>query len=229
MFELNPGRTVTRAHFGAEKLPLLCIDGLFARPESLVEHARGAMFIDAGSYYPGVRAPAPQACESALFEAAGALVAELFGAPLRDELEMCAFSMVTTPPEKLDARQRWPHFDGPETDRIAFIHYLCGPEQGGTSFYRHRATALTEITPANQARYHASLSAELAMRKPAQGYVREATEAFERIHQVDARFNRLIVYKGNALHSGDIGPRTVLSEDPLNGRLTINGFGRLVS
>ena len=29
--------------------------------------------------------------------------------------------------------------------------------------------------------------------------------------------------------SGDIGPRTVLSEDPLKGRLTINGFGRLVS
>jgi hypothetical protein len=58
--------------------------------------------------------------------------------------------------------------------------------------------------------------------------VADDTRDFERIHRVDAAFNRLLIYKGNTLHSGDIGERTVLSEDPRRGRLTINGFGRLL-
>ena len=229
MFRINPDRLVTRLAIGAERLPLLCIDGLLLDPGELVDHARNAMFVDVGSNYPGVRAPAPAQYVNALLEAVNGPVAEAFGAPMCTDLEMCAFSMITTPPEKLQPRQRNPHFDGPEIDRIAFIHYLCAPEQGGTSVYRHRATGLAEITPANLAGYQSVLAAELARQVPAQGYVRDATGLFERIHTVGAMFNRLIIYKGNALHSGDIGPGTVLSEDPARGRLTINGFGRLIS
>ena len=55
------------------------------------------------------------------------------------------------------------------------------------------------------------------------------TRYFERIHAVEAARDRLIIYRGNALHSGDITSRTVLSEDPRRGRLTINGFGFLRS
>lgn len=227
MLRINPHRIVTHLSIGAERLPLVCIDALFLDAAHLIELARSAMFVDVGSNYPGVRAPAPAQYVKALLDAANGPIAEAFGAPMSPDLEMCAFSMITTPPEKLQARQRNPHFDGPETDRIAFIHYLCAPAQGGTSLYRHRSTGLAEITPANLAGYQAVLAAELAKQVPAQGYVRDATGLFERIHAVDAVFNRLIVYKGNALHSGDIGPGTVLSEDPRRGRLTINGFGRL--
>jgi hypothetical protein len=229
MFRLSEQRTLACTHVGAERLPLLCIDNLFAEPQELVEFARTVMFVDAGSYYPGVRAPAPEPYVAALLDAASRPIAEIFGAALSPELEMCAFSMVTTPPAKLQARQRHPHFDGPETDRIAFIHYLCGVEQGGTSLYRHRATGLAEITPMNLARYQSSLAAELAEQAPLAAYVRDGTRSFERIHTVNAVFNRLIVYKGNVLHSGDIGPGTVLSDDPRHGRLTVNGFGRLCS
>lgn len=229
MLRINPDRLVTHTTIGAERLPLVCIDGLFMDPDQLIGLAREAMFVDVGSNYPGVRAPAPTAYVNALLDAANGPITEAFGAPMSRDLEMCAFSMITTPPEKLLPRQRNPHFDGPEIDRIAFIHYLCATEQGGTSLYRHRATGLAEITPTNIATYQSVLAAELAKQKPAQGYVRDATGLFDRIHRVEAVFNRLIVYKGNALHSGDIGPATVLSEDPCRGRLTINGFGRLVS
>lgn len=229
MLRINPDRVVTHLSIGAERLPLVCVDGLFLDPGQIIDLARDAMFVDVGSNYPGVRAPAPSAYVDALLDAVNGAVTEAFGAPMSRDLEMCAFSMVTTPPAKLLARQRNPHFDGPETDRIAFIHYLCAPGQGGTSLYRHRSTGLAEITPTNIAAYQATLAAELAKETPAQGYVRDATGLFERIHAVDAVFNRLIVYKGNALHSGDIGPGTVLSEDPGRGRLTVNGFGRLVS
>jgi hypothetical protein len=229
MLRINPDREVKHARVGAERLPLVCIDSLFLDPGSLIELARQAMFVDVGSNYPGVRAPAPPQYVQALLEAANGPITEAFGAPMSADLEMCAFSMITTPPDRLLPRQRNPHFDGPEIDRIAFIHYLCAPEQGGTSLYRHRSSGLAEITPANVAAYQSALAAELAKQVPAQGYVRDATDLFDRIHAVDAVFNRLIIYKGNALHSGDVGPGTVLSEDPGRGRLTINGFGRLVS
>lgn len=229
MFRINPDRVVTRTYVGAEQLPLVCIDGLFLEPAKLIELARQAMFVDMGSNYPGIRAPAPVQYVNALIDTANGPITEAFGAPMSADLEMCAFSMITTPPAKLHPRQRNPHFDGPEIDRIAFIHYLCAPEQGGTSLYRHRSTGLAEVTPANLAAYQSVLAAELAKQAPAQGYVRDATGLFERIHTVEAVFNRLIIYKGNALHSGDVGPGTVLSEDPGRGRLTINGFGRLVS
>jgi hypothetical protein len=156
-------------------------------------------------------------------------VADTFGAQLDPDLELCAFSMVTTPPDKLRPIQRIPHFDGPDRGRIAFIHYLCEPFQGGTSFYRHRATGLSEITSERVEEYRGSVVRELEADKPVHAYVIDHTRFFERLHGVEARFNRLIIYRGNALHSGDISARTVLSEDPRQGRLTINGFGFLRS
>jgi hypothetical protein len=229
MFRIDPQCRISHAHIGAELLPLVCIDAFVSDPAELIELATGAMFVDAGSNYPGVRAPAPQSYVEALLGAIAGPVAEAFGATLSPDLEMCAFSMITTPPSRLQRGQRIPHFDGAEPHRIAFIHYLCAPEQGGTSFYRHRATGLAEITPSNLDRYRQSLAAELAAQTPAQTYVSEGTRSFDCIHRVDAMFNRLIIYKGNVLHSGDIGPGTVLSEDPRRGRLTINGFGFLCS
>ncbi len=229
MFRVDPKRRISHARIGAEGLPLVCIDGFVSEPQELIEHARDAMFVDAGSNYPGVRAPAPNAYVDALLDAIAEPVAQTFGAALSPDLEMCAFSMVTMPPSRLQRGQRIPHFDGAETHRIAFIHYLCDPGQGGTSFYRHRATGLAQITPRDLDRYRLSLAAELADASPAQGYVSEGTRLFECIHRVDAVFNRLIIYKGNVLHSGDIGPATVLSEDPRQGRLTINGFGFLAA
>ena len=92
-----------------------------------------------------------------------------------------------------------------------------------------RTTGLAEITPRNLDRYRLALAGELSEQSPAQAYVSEGTRSFERIQRVEAVFNRLVIYKGNVLHSGDIGPQTVLSEDPRRGRLTINGFGFLGS
>jgi len=213
---------------GPQASPVLCIDGFSADPAALVDLACEAAFIDVGSRYPGVRAPAPQRYIETLLEATAALIEPAFGAPVQ-ELELCAFSMVTTPPEKLRAIQRIPHFDGPDQERIAFLHYLCMPYQGGTSFYRHRATGLSEITQDDVERYRDTVVAELEADSPVHSYVIDHTRFFERLHGVDAAFNRLVIYRGNALHSGDISARTVLSEDPRQGRLTINGFGFLRS
>jgi hypothetical protein len=228
-FHANPARSASTVFVGVEKLPVVCIDNFLLDTALLLTLASEAVFIDVGSRYPGVRAPAPQDYVDALLSATGEVIERNFGAPPAADLDMCAFSMVTTASAKLRAIQRIPHFDGPDAGRIAFIHYLCAPYQGGTSFYRHRATGLAEITPTQVEEYRDTVVRELKTETPAQDYVLDDTRFFERIHRVEAVFNRLIIYKGNALHSGDITERTVLSEDPRKGRLTVNGFGFLAT
>jgi hypothetical protein len=225
----NPRRRSTVYEVGRERSPVLCIDDFVTDPDALVARAVDADFIDAGPVYPGVRAPAPPDYLGALIGGITAEVARAFGAPPRAELELCAFSMVTTPVEALRPVQRIPHFDGPESGRIAFLHYLCDASQGGTSFFRHIATGFEAITPPRIDVYRDAIGEELGPRVVGAGYAHAGMRGFECIHRVEAAFNRLIVYKGNALHSGDIGARTVLSEEPRAGRLTVNGFGFLDS
>ncbi|HEV7607621.1 MAG TPA: DUF6445 family protein [Steroidobacteraceae bacterium] len=228
-FNVNPARRVSVVSVGHERLPVISIDAFSLDPAALIAVATEAVFIDVGSVYPGVRAPVPQSYIDAMLSAVAPLIEQAFGAPPELELDLCAFSMVTTLPARLRTIQRIPHFDGPDTERIAFLHYLCAPYQGGTSFYRHRATGLESVTRERVEEYRNTVVAELKSESQAEGYVADDTRFFERVHRVEAAFNRLIIYKGNALHSGDINERTVLSEDPRKGRLTVNGFGLLAS
>lgn len=214
---------------GRAGFPVLCVDDFLDTPEQLIELAADTGFIDAGPVYPGVRAPAPWAYVQALLDALTDPVTQLFGSPPDADVELCAFSMVTTPPARLRTVQRIPHFDGPQPTRIAWLHYLCAPQQGGTSFYRHLHTGLERVTEGELPVYRARLREEMSGDGFATGYASGATPYFERIHSVGAAFNRLVLYPGNALHSGDIGAATVFSEDPRLGRLTINGFAFLRS
>ncbi len=227
MYEVNAARAGRVLAIGAEESPLLCIDDFSAVPADLLNAARDAHYIDVGPLYPGVRAPAPSAYVESLLRAIGPAVESAFGASPGSDLELCAFSMVTMSPTALKPAQRIPHFDGVELERFAFIHYLCAPHFGGTSFYRHRSTRFESITARRLTAYRAALEAELAAEPPAARYISGSTAAFEQIHSVPAVYNRLIVYRGNVLHSGDLPPDLVLLEDPRLGRLTVNGFGFL--
>lgn len=227
MFAANAARRSSVVHIGAEESPIICIDDFSAAPQRLVETAAQAHYIDVGPLYPGVRAPAPLAYIDTLLQAVAPLMEQAFGAPPERNLELCAFSMVTTSAAALQPAQRIPHFDGPEPRRFAFLHYLCALHLGGTSFYRHRSTGFECVTVERLGRYRARVDNELRSAPPGAGYINGDTAVFQRIHSVAALFNRLIIYRGNLLHSGDIPPGLVLLEDPRDGRLTINGFGFL--
>jgi hypothetical protein len=228
-FRASPSFEPAVEFVGVEQAPVIVIDEFWLEPGRLVAMAGDAAFIDAGSVYPGVRAPAPAGYVASLLAATAGLIERVFGAAPAEDLDTCAFSMVTKAPATLRPLQRIPHFDGPEPGRLAFLHYLCAPRQGGTSFYRHRATGLSTLTPDNAETYRRAVAAEISAESPPPGYARGDSPGFQRLHGVAAAFNRLVIYPGNLLHSGDIGPDTVLAEDPRLGRLTINGFGFLSS
>ena len=134
-----------------------------------------------------------------------------------------SFSMVTTPPGQLLPTQRAPHFDRIDPYYLAILHYLSPTPDTGTAFYRHRATGIEQIAPANFATF-----VETARREnetaPQTGYIAGSNSFYEQIGYVEAVPDRLIIYRGCQLHSGIVPPGMTFSEDPLLGRLTANIF-----
>lgn len=223
-FSLSSHPAARLSRLGREGEPLLCLDGLMRTPAALIDYAaretRFAPVHGPQGGYPGIRAPAPLDYVEAVVRALDPAVRDAFGlGAVRLGRAECNFSLVTLAPGALLPSQRAPHIDTTDPLQFAFLHYLCGPEQGGTGFYRHRATGFEAITPERAPRYEAARAAEPV---PAPGYIRGDTAEFERIAAVDAAFDRLLVYRSRQLHSGLVAGAG--SADPRHGRLTANIF-----
>lgn len=214
---------------GAERRKAAVLDGVFQAPEALVAYAADqAIFsplMQAGNFYPGVRAPAPKAYAQALYEALKPVFADVFGVDLEGRFKAsAALSLATLPPEQLNTAQRLPHIDTTDARQFAVLHYLCDPHHGGTAFYRHRATGFESIDEDRAPTFYAALKHELdAGEPPPAEYVVSSTPLFEQIGRAEAAFDRILVYRSQMLHSGVIDP-TTLSADPRRGRLTANSF-----
>jgi hypothetical protein len=117
------------------------------------------------------------------------------------------------------------HYQHAGGEVIAVMHYLLGPESGGTAFYRHRRTGFETVTPTREAAYNAALAEdERAHGMPPMRYCHGDSAWFEMIDEVEAQPDRLILYRGRQLHSGVIPDPGKFSSNPKEGRLTINMF-----
>jgi len=233
MVQIRPlSHGIRQLRIGNEATPLLIIDELVSDPDWLIKAAgQGCDFqTDPANFYPGVRQPAPQLYQQALQSALLPLLQAVFNPQARKLQSLqAAFSLSTTPAAQLRPIQMLPHIDTTTPQQLAMVHYLCGSEHGGTSFYRHRETGFERISAERLAGYSATLKAEAQAAKLhlRPGYIDGDTELFQRIYQVEAKPNRAIIYPGNLLHSGDIRPDRGLSTDPRQGRLTISSFLQL--
>ena len=217
------------SYLGAERFPLMVIDNFIDQPELLLANASSGEDFKASpsDYYPGVRKAVSGNYAEALCFALQQVFQQNFDlAASRDpSVSLCAFSMTTTAPEQLRPIQSLPHFDNSDPLQLAVVHYLCGAEFGGTSFYRHRQTGFESIGPDRVQSYAKKLKAEvMAARFVGKTYMNGDDSWFERIGGVQAKFNRAVIFRGNLLHSGDIDARKNLSSKPLEGRLTANTF-----
>ncbi|HEX3423987.1 MAG TPA: DUF6445 family protein [Sphingomicrobium sp.] len=216
---------------GISQSPVVIIDEFSGNAEDIARIADSlAPFpASAGTYYPGVRRMIGKAdqqaysyalstCEKAAPFIGGAFEVQGF------DLHEASFSVVTTPPDQLQAVQRAPHFDSPQQNLFALLHYLRVPNGTGTAFYRHRSTEIERITKENFNRFATIAGQELAARSPDSGYITGSDEFFEQIGSVEAVPDRLIIYHGSLLHSGIIPKEMKLSADPREGRLTANLF-----
>lgn len=230
LMKYHPDLSISRLQVGVEQVPVLVVDNFVAEPAQLVETARSLQFAPLGQYYPGIRAPASRAYQQALARAVAGLwrsLAPEWGGKLK--LTLCHYSLVTTPPDQLHMLQRIPHYDSTGSNGLASVHYLFEQPLGGTAFYRHRKTGFETITQTRVRDYLAALEAETGGPDlpPAQ-YINGDTALFEQLLAVESRFNRLILYPRNVLHSGSIAADFPFEADPAKGRLSINSFMDLV-
>ena len=224
--DVAPAVDVRMCTIGRERAPLLVIDNFVKHPDDLVKQAIPRQFARGGQFFPGIRAKAPRSYQRFLLSELKDLLIDCFGLEAKSlNLSMCHFSLVTTRPEDLVGVQRIPHFDHVGRERLASIHYLFRGGYGGTAFYRHRATGFEAIDASRRDTYLDVLHEELqGPHAPAAAYINGDTPLFEQIDEQDGTFNRLLVYRGNSLHSGCIGAGFVPDPDPRTGRLSINSF-----
>jgi hypothetical protein len=149
----------------------------------------------------------------------------VFGFTRGIRLDASTYSLVTLGETELNPLQRIPHYDHSSGEVIAIMHYLLGPESGGTAFYRHRRTGFETVTPDREDAYNAALAMdERQYGMPPAQFCYGDTDWFEIIDEVEAAPDRLVLYRGRQLHSGVVPDPSVLSPDPRQGRLTINMF-----
>jgi hypothetical protein len=222
---LLPDATVTVERLGREGEPLVIIDNFTGQPERLRAMGMAAQYHPAGVDYPGIRALADPSYLDLRRELMMQVMARVFGLARGVQCEIAAFSLVTKAPEQLTPRQRIPHHDHSDAGRVAIMHYLDGPASGGTAFFRHKRTGFEAITPAREAAFAAALAEdEREYGPPPPGYPSGNSDAYEQIGAVEARPDRMALYRGRQLHSGIIPDPAALSADPTEGRLTVNMF-----
>lgn len=211
---------------GDEQQPIVVIDDFAADPDALRATAARQRFDPARHVYPGLRADVPAAYWPAQVGVIRDAAAAIGLDDDRIDVIDASFSIVTTPRGDLSLSQRLPHCDSHEPGRVAFVHYLDPTgESGGTAFFRHRSTRFETVDRHKASIYAAQLDAELRYgRPPAADYIGADDRLFDRIATIPARFNRAVLYRSFALHSGVIPPTASLTADPLTGRLTITGF-----
>lgn len=218
---------VERHEIGRERRPVLVVDDFLSEPGALVDYAaEQGLFKPGAASYPGIQATVPPIYVEALRHYMAPILRDGLGLASETAVKaFCAFSLVTTPPSELDLAQRLPHFDSTDPEQIALLHYLCPAEKGGTAFYRHRRTGFEAVDTSRVARYTDAVNAELReLGMPPAAYAHGDGAQFERIATCEARFNRLIAYRGVALHSASIAPGYDLDPNPRTGRLTANAL-----
>lgn len=206
------------------------IDDVLLDPDALVDMAvreRARFSPPQKNAYPGIELRMPDVFSGRLDDFFRTHLRARLGA--RRTLYMYSrLSLVTLPPSALRPWQCICHYDrlvtAPEQVALASVLYLFrDPALGGTSFYMPRRSR--QETAALLADSTRLPMAEFSRRHGVpQAYLDGSNDWFERVLQVPARWNRMIFYDGGLFHSGDIGAPERLSDDPIRGRLSLNGF-----
>ncbi len=226
LFSVNAAAPYNLFEVGPEKEPMILVEQALSEPEAIVDYAASdGVYGPAGAAYPGIRRPAPDAYLNNLFETLSPLLRKTFDIPQSQQFRLdCSFSLVTESPAQLRHNQRVPHIDRSGPFDLAMVHYLCGPEFGGTHFFQHRSTGFQRITEAREASYNDILNQEMNQQILPSGFPGDEHPLFDRVATVEAAFNRLVVYRAGILHSPAIPFDAQYSPDPRKGRLTMTSF-----
>lgn len=216
---------------GNEKTPVIVVDDFSPEIQACIDLAVNEKFEknqEVNVYYPGVRAPIGGIYGNKVLESIADLVRSIYKVRHPNTLIPHAgyYSLVNCTESELEFSQTVPHFDSPQKNYFAVMHYLNPGEFGGTGFYRHRPTQFENITQDRLDTYLDSANVFIEEHGIEEGkYFTESTDHYELIEKLDYQQNRLVIYPANLLHSAFIDDcNRDLSSDPKTGRLTANFF-----
>jgi hypothetical protein len=206
------------------------IDNALTDPEAMLQFAvanRHAFEHAPFNAYPGIQLRMPDDVSARLDEFFAIHLRAAF--QVRRTVHMYSrLAMVTTPPAQLQPRQVICHRDHQHVEAgqaiVASVLYLFRDAcLGGTSFY---APAKSEQETALLVHDSSTMSASAFQAKYgiAPGYFHGDARYFTTLGSVPAAWNRMIFYDGAMFHSGDILSPEKLTDDPMTGRLSLNGF-----
>lgn len=225
----NASLKIEQRKIGSHKI--LVIDDLLEDPHALIQFASNSPFapypgMKEGKGYPGIRAHAPSNYSYNLTTLLEPIIKSAFDAPADKDIRksMCAMSLMTTPAAQLGPLQRTPHFDSSAPHHIAVLLYLCGAEHGGTAFYQHKSTGFERITTENVDTYLDTYYDEINQLRPNAEYNAPDETYFRKTGIMEAKFNRLVIYRGSSLHNAFIDTDKSIDANPVSGRLTVNTF-----
>ncbi|BFM21584.1 DUF6445 family protein [Gilvimarinus japonicus] len=229
-YTLNAESHVEIANFGNENQEVIIIDNFLKNPQALVDFAvqKGDFEQYQGhcNFYPGIRLPAPQEYSREIMPKIKSLLLSTYNGLSADwELNKadCMMSLITIKPENLRKVQSTPHFDSANPYQFAALLYLCNEDHGGTAFFRHNQTGYETIAFEDRKKFEAIYFNDIERAPVKRGYFSDSNEYFTRIGKVDAKFNRMVIYRSCLLHSALVGDKSIDS-NPKTGRLTVNSF-----
>ena len=227
-YSINRAATPYFNHVGKDKTPVFILDNFLENlADDMLADLNQLEFDDFPTYYPGIRAILPQQYILAVARVCVPLLRKIYAIPSDYNIEFfdSYFSLVTVLPEALSVEQRIPHFDGADPYRFALLHYLNPSQHGGTAFYRHQPTGIERVFENTADEYLTSVSDYFSQHgAPADIYIDSSNTQFEKIGEIPYVQNRMAMYPGNLLHSGNITPETDIDPNPITGRLTANIF-----
>lgn len=231
--QINPNLEIQASQIDDDQVCVV-IDDFLLNPGEAVQYActHAEDFIILERSYPGVVLPVDNLLLEVFYRFIQREMSRLF--PFcRGGIEFhTQFSLATLQPADFTWIQRLCHTDPrlqPGRVNYAALLYLFeNDEMGGTGFYRWKDPEFwQEMTIAQRDDPDAGMDVlreKFQMfREPAR-YMTESNEAAELIDVVPAKFNRLVFYSGDLPHSAYISQPELLSENPSEGRLSLNCF-----
>jgi hypothetical protein len=221
LFALNPAAQL-KVETTPAGVPVLIVDDFYADPLAVRAAALSGQFDASIAYYPGMHSRIDAASTRDLFATLSRMLSLLGDVRARPEHFWTDFSIVTTPAAQMLAKQKHPHFD---PTPLAGLVYLNPDFEVGTCFFRHGATGLAVIrTPEDSRRYDEWMEVHGEACQPTT-YAVGDDGVWERLYRVQGRFNRFVMYAGNAFHSidmRDVAANPTLAQARLTQRLFLN-------
>ena len=210
---------------GREQNRIAFVHDVFDDPDRVISRAESAEYVSKSKAYPGVRSPVDKDIAALVKSAIAAAASQLLAAEIRELAGGVHYSIVTQRPFDRRGIVQKPHFDDSKGFLMAAVLYLNRGPHGGTGFFRHRGTGFERITSDRKPFYDTVVKIEQArlarLEKTPPG---SDHPCYDRIATADPVFNRMVVYPGGNLHSGDIHRFAPTPVDARSGRLTINAF-----